>query len=92
MKAREMVEVRVYDDGRITLSPASPYAATQRLYFSNHGEGGVMYICKRGTEAYYIDKMVKAREKKIQKDIQQLKEAKARIVQEAERLKKEGII
>ena len=89
---REMIAVRVYKDGRIKIEPASPYLATQELYFSDEDGIGFMYYCKKDKAEFYANKLVRKREKKIQEEMKQLKQAKERVRQELERLKEEGAI
>ena len=84
---KDMVKVYLYDNGHISIEPTKSFSTTQKMYFNYPGGVGRCYICEKGQEEYYLNKMIEEREKEIQDKIEELKLARARMHEELYKLK-----
>jgi len=74
---KEMVKVYLYNNGNISIEPTKSFSAIQKIYFKYPDIEGMCYICEKGQEEYYLNKMIEEREKEIQDKIEELKLTKA---------------
>ena len=74
-----MVKVYLYNNGHISIEPTKCFSTTQEIYFKYPEVEGMCYICEKGQEKYYLNKMIEEREKEIQDKIEGLKLTRARI-------------
>lgn len=68
-----MIVIRVYEDGYIECSEASPDHATQQAwgYNSEHGNCAVQY-CKRSLKTKYMKKLINLQIKSLTKEMAEL--------------------
>ena len=75
--SREMVRVRLYENGEDTVEDVEPYWATQRLYGYINGKRYDGYNCKKSMWKKYLLKLTSTDD--IDKEIAELKRKKKRM-------------
>lgn len=73
MKANDIIVIRVYEDGYVQCSEASPDHTIQQLwgYTSEHGDCAVQY-CKRSLKTKYTKKLINLQIKSLTKQMAEL--------------------
>lgn len=86
---REMVEVRLWEDGTYEVEDTEPHFATQKLYSYDGklGRNGKAYICKKEKWKYYLMKLLSTND--IDNQIRELKKKKKAMEQLKEKISKE---
>ena len=72
--SREMVRIRLYENGEYTVEDVEPYWATQRLYGYLSGKRYDGYNCKKSMWKKYLLKLLDTAE--IDKEIKKLQKRK----------------
>lgn len=76
---KEMIKVYLYNNGHISIESTKCFSTIQKIRFKYPEVEGMCYICEKGQEEYYLNKMIEEREKEIQDKIEELKLTRAHI-------------
>lgn len=85
--SREMVSVRLYEDGTYEVEDISPHYATVRLYGSKGGKHCDAYYCPKASWKKYLLKLLSTKD--IDKKIKELQWQKKKIERLREKITKE---
>lgn len=85
--SKEMVSVRLYEDGTYDVKDIESYYATQRLCGSYNGKHCEIYYCPKASWKKYLLKLLSTKD--IDKEIKELEKQKKKIERLREKITKE---
>lgn len=86
MAKREMIAIKVYNDGKYTIEDSDPDYATQILGFADDKGSGLLYICRKDKKDFHLKKAVREVKKICDAKVSEALKIKANMDKLAEEL------